>query len=156
MVFVTEKRCLSCATGNSFLNNTLIYCSRWLSATKEESLFRFEKMESFLWYIPNGSFPPFLLKQTVMRWSQWPSGLRRGSTAARLLGLRVRIPPGTRISVACECCVLSSRGPCDGPIPRPEESYRPWCVTIWDLQTSKMRRPWPALGCCARRRKLTK
>jgi hypothetical protein len=25
--------------------------------------------------------------------SQWPSGLRRGSAAARLLGLRVRIPP---------------------------------------------------------------
>ena len=26
--------------------------------------------------------------------SQWPRGVGRGSTAARLLGLRVRIPPG--------------------------------------------------------------
>ena len=37
--------------------------------------------------------------------SQWPSGLRRGSADDRLLGLRVRIPPGTWTSVCCECCV---------------------------------------------------
>jgi hypothetical protein len=30
--------------------------------------------------------------------------------------------------VSCECCVLSGRGLCDWPIPRPEESYRLWCV----------------------------
>ena len=30
--------------------------------------------------------------------------------------------------VSCECCVLSGRGVCDGPITRPEESYRVWCV----------------------------
>jgi hypothetical protein len=30
--------------------------------------------------------------------------------------------------VSCECCVLSGTGLCDGPIPRPEESYRLWCV----------------------------
>jgi hypothetical protein len=45
-----------------------------------------------------------------------PSG--RGSTAARLLGLWVRIPLR-----ACECCVLSGRGLCDGLITRPEECY---------------------------------
>ena len=33
-------------------------------------------------------------------------GLRRGSTAARLLGLWVRIPPVAWISVCVECCVL--------------------------------------------------
>jgi hypothetical protein len=26
------------------------------------------------------------------------------------------------MSVSCECCVLSGRGICDGPIPCPEES----------------------------------
>jgi hypothetical protein len=31
-----------------------------------------------------------------------------------LLPLRVRIPPGTWMSVCCECCVLSGRGLCDG------------------------------------------
>jgi hypothetical protein len=41
----------------------------------------------------------------------------RSSVAARLLGLRVRIPPGALMSVSCKCCVLSGRGLCDGPIP---------------------------------------
>ena len=41
-----------------------------------------------------------------------PSGravLRRGSAAARLLGLWVRIPPGSWTSVSFECCVLTGR-----------------------------------------------
>ena len=47
----------------------------------------------------------------------------------------------------CECFVLSGRGLCDGLITRPEESYRLWCVVVCDLETSsRMRRPWPALG----------
>jgi hypothetical protein len=33
--------------------------------------------------------------------------------------------------VSCECCVLSGRGLCDGPITRPEESCRVWCVCVW-------------------------
>jgi hypothetical protein len=37
---------------------------------------------------------------------QWPSGLRRGSEVDRLLGLRVRIPPGVWMFVCCECCVV--------------------------------------------------
>jgi hypothetical protein len=28
------------------------------------------------------------------------------------------------MDVCCECCVLSGRGLCEGPITRPEESYR--------------------------------
>jgi hypothetical protein len=56
--------------------------------------------------------------------SQRPRGLRRGSAAASLLGLWVRIMPGTCISLSCECCVLSGRGPGVGLITRPEESYR--------------------------------
>ena len=40
--------------------------------------------------------------------SQWPHGLRRGSEAGRLLGLRVRIPPGRRCLslVNVLCCQL--------------------------------------------------
>ena len=56
--------------------------------------------------------------------SQWPRGLRRGSAAARLLRLWVRIPPGTWIFVCCECCVLSGRGLCDELITRPEDLSR--------------------------------
>ena len=71
--------------------------------------------------------------------------LKRGSAAARLLRLRIRIPPAAWMSACCECCVLSGRGLCDGPITRPEESFRRWCVVVCDLETSRMRRHWPAL-----------
>jgi len=40
------------------------------------------------------------------RRSQWPRGLRRGFAGVVLLGLRVRIQPGSCLSVCCECCVL--------------------------------------------------
>ena len=54
--------------------------------------------------------------------SQWPRGLRRRSTAARLLRSWVRIPPWKWMIVCCEGCVLSGRGLCDGLITRPEDS----------------------------------
>ena len=63
--------------------------------------------------------------------SQWPRYLRRGSAAAHLLGLRVRIPPGTWMFVCCECCVLSGRCLCDGLITRPVESSQVWRVWVW-------------------------
>jgi hypothetical protein len=36
--------------------------------------------------------------------SRLPHGLRCGSAAARLLGLRVRIPPGVGMALFCESC----------------------------------------------------
>jgi hypothetical protein len=36
------------------------------------------------------------------------------------------------MDVCCNCCVLSGRGLCDGPIPRSEESYQLWCVIVCD------------------------
>jgi len=84
---------------------------------------------------------------------QWPRGLRRWSTAARLLRSWVRIPLGAWMSVCCECCVLSGRGLCDELISRPEESYRLWCVVVCDLETSRKRRPWPTLGRSATAKK---
>ena len=50
----------------------------------------------------------------------------------------------------CECCVFSIIGLCNEPLPRPDESYRLSCVIVCDLETSRIWRPWPALGCCAR------
>ena len=83
--------------------------------------------------------------QVYCRRSQWPHGLRRRSAAARLQKLWVRIPPGAWMFVCCGCCVLSGRGLCDELIICVEESYRLWCVVVCDLETSWMRRPWPAL-----------
>ena len=48
------------------------------------------------------------------------------------------------MSVSCECCALSGRGLCDELITFPEESYRLWCVGACNLETSRMRRPWPS------------
>jgi hypothetical protein len=79
--------------------------------------------------------------------SQRPRGLRRGPAATRLLVLWVRIRPGARMSVSCECCVLSRTGLCIELITRPEESYRLWCVSECDREASIMRRPWPTGGC---------
>jgi hypothetical protein len=56
--------------------------------------------------------------------SQWPRGLKRSSTTARLFRSLVWIPPGPGyLSVVCVCYVLSDRGICDELITRPEESY---------------------------------
>jgi hypothetical protein len=61
-----------------------------------------------------------------MRRCRWSRGLRRGSAAAHLLGLLVRIPLGAWMFVACDCCVLSGRSLSVRLITRPEESYRVW------------------------------
>ena len=89
-------------------------------------------------YLPSSNRPD--------RRSQWPRGLRRRSSSARLLRLWVRIPPGARIFVCCKCCVLSGRGLCVGLITRPGESYRLWRVVVCDQETSKTRRLKPVTG----------
>jgi hypothetical protein len=73
--------------------------------------------------------------------SRWPHGLRCRSVAAHLLRLWVRIPSGVWMSVVN--VVLSGRGLCDELITHLEESYRLWCVVVFDLETSWKRRPWP-------------
>ena len=73
----------------------------------------------------------------IIRRSQCPRGLRRRSAAAHLLRSWVRIPPGARIFVCCEYCVLSGRGLCDELITPPEESYRMWCIVVCDLDNLK-------------------
>jgi len=52
----------------------------------------------------------------LLRRSQWPRGLTRGSAVDFLLGLRVRIPPGAWKFLRSECCALSGTGLCVGPI----------------------------------------
>jgi hypothetical protein len=44
------------------------------------------------------------------------------------------------MDVCFECCVLLGRGLCDELVPRPEESYRLWCVSnVCDRETSTKR-----------------
>jgi hypothetical protein len=44
--------------------------------------------------------------------------------------------------VCCECCLLSGRGLCGELITRPEDSYRLWCVVLFDLETSIIGAPY--------------
>ena len=74
-----------------------------------------------------------------------PRGLSRGSAAALLLALPVRITQEARMSVSSECCV-SCRGPRDEPIPRPEQPYRV-CICHWmrsraTRQRSRLKDEW--------------
>ena len=48
-----------------------------------------------------------------------------GQSFAGIMGWK---PTGGMMSVSYECCMLSGRGLCDGPITRPGESYRVWRV----------------------------
>jgi hypothetical protein len=79
--------------------------------------------------------------------SHWTIGLSirfwaRFIVPARLLRSWVRIPPGARIFVCCECRVMSCRGLCDELITRPEESYRLCCVVVCDLETPRIAAPY--------------
>jgi hypothetical protein len=47
--------------------------------------------------------------------------------------------------LSCTVFVLSGRGLCDGPIPRPEECYRLWCVLECD-QMKSQKPPTPAVN----------
>jgi hypothetical protein len=92
-----------------------------------------------------------LLKQHSR--SHWPRGLRCRSVAARLLGLRVRIPSGTWTSVCCECCMLSGRGVCVRLISPRGVLPSVVCVTECHHESSIMRRLWSTGGWCAKVKK---
>ena len=44
-----------------------------------------------------------------------------------LAGIAASNPAGC-VGISWKCFLLSGRGLCDGPIPRPEDFYRVWCV----------------------------
>ena len=86
--------------------------------------------------------------------SQWPRGLRRRSAAALLLRLWVRIPPGAWMLsvVSVVCCQVEVSATGWSLVQRSPTDCG--CVVVCDLETSsRMRRLWPALGCCAIKKK---
>jgi len=85
-----------------------------------------------------------------------PFPLFAGPSGRAVLGVGLRpFPLGTWMSVCCGCYVLTGGGHYDELISRPEESYRMWCVVVCDLETSWMRRAWPARDCCAQNNPLS-
>ena len=91
-----------------------------------------------------GALPIMGLLLLLLLQSQGPRSLRR--SLRRLSRVVGSILPGAWMFVCCECWVLSVTDLYDELITRPEEIYRLWCVVVCDLEISKMKRPWPALG----------
>jgi hypothetical protein len=56
------------------------------------------------------------------------------------------------MDVCFEYCLFSGRVLCDELITHPEDFYPAWCVVVYDLESTWMRRPWPNGGCCAKKR----
>jgi len=82
--------------------------------------------------------------------SQWPRSLRCGSAAARLLALRVRIPPEAWMSVSCECCKVQVSATGRSFVQRsPTERG----VSEYNLETWEVRRPRPTRVCRALKQK---
>jgi hypothetical protein len=86
------------------------------------------------------------LANVDMSWSHRPRGLRRGSAAACLLELWVRIPPAAWMSLSCKYCVLSGKGLCNGLITRPGVLTTVVCLNKCDGEASIMKWPWPTSG----------
>jgi len=101
------------------------------------------------WIIWKLQLSAFFLLFGGRKWNhsrfQRPRGLRRRSASVRLLELWGRFPPGAWMFVPS---VVR-----DALITRPEESYRLWCVVVCDLETSRLRWSWPAVGRRATKKK---
>ena len=82
--------------------------------------------------------------------SRWPSCIKTHICSRFFAGIAGSNPSGYMVCVSFECCVLSGRGFCEELVTRPEEFFWLCCVTVCDLENSRIRRSWPVLGCCAR------
>ena len=89
-----------------------------------------------------------LLNMSIMNQSQWPLGLCRRSTADRLLGSWVRIPPrhGCPSVVSVVCCQVEVTATSWSPVQR---SLAERGVSEYDREASIMRKPWLTVGCCS-------
>jgi len=94
-------------------------------------------------YINLGVIIRFHCRMEELSRSRWPCGLRSESAAARLLGLRVRIPPGPYISVSWSVVC------CQEEVTASGRSLVQRSRTECDREASIMRSPWPPMGCFA-------
>jgi hypothetical protein len=78
---------------------------------------------------------PVLRHRNFRCWSQWPRGMKRGSSGrslARDCGFESLLVHGCLSLVGVVCYQISL---CDGPVTRPEESCCVCCVVECDLET---------------------
>jgi len=130
---------------NSVIRNKISWLQRrcvaknirsWLLDCRFQSHWKQEYMLSFFCSCCPASASTFvrwsedwsqISKETL---SQGNDNWKPNPLGTRLLELLVRIPLRLRMSLSCECYVLSDIGHCCGPITRPEESYRLCCFWL--------------------------
>jgi len=96
---------------------------------------------------------PISVGTRVLSRSQWPRGLRRGSAAARLLGMWVRtLPRHGCLSVVSVVCCQVQVSPSVWPLVQrsPTECGVPEC----HREASTLMRFWPTLGCWPMRNRM--
>ena len=140
-------RTLNCATSvilATVLHQLQVMAGAWREIQKEDFCLR--AMQHIAIHAPSctivlyhhHAYHYFIYYYKVCR-SRWPRPLRRGSAAARLLGLRVRNPQAAGMSVYSECCVFSSRYLRIGLISRAEVSYQMRCVWKWTQNFNRVK-----------------
>jgi hypothetical protein len=95
------------------------FLSEWLAASQEGLCLPIKQVTNYLQLLCSN----YSTYCSVCR-SQWPRSLRPNACWDR--GFESHRGHGC---LSCKMLVLSGRGLCDVPIPRPEESYRLWCVS---------------------------
>jgi hypothetical protein len=85
----------------------------------------------------------------VVYWSRWPRNLRRWSETTWFVGPRVQIPLRAWIFVPCLCCVVCGFATSWSLVQRSHIRCVFVCLIVCDLETSKIKRPRPEMGCCA-------
>ena len=139
---ISAQSFLSCVKITTFIERVSILRADY---NREGTNYEYWKIRTVRWSATRKWREIFILHK-VERRSHWPRVLMRGAAAAGVVRLWVRILPRAWLFVGHECCVLSGRSLCYVLITRPEESYPLWCVVVCNLETSRMRTPWSALG----------
>ena len=149
------REILSCQKGNTLINiikkskSWTLFIMEILGSRVESFQIRYKAC--FTNWEHRSQFR-LLIPSYLLGWYQRPHSLGRGSTAIRLLGLWVRIPPEGWMFVCCDYCVLPGRGLCVRLITWAEESYRVWCVWTWSWIPDNGR-PWSEDGLQLHRNK---
>jgi hypothetical protein len=130
-----------------FLLRSLCFPSDYtLSLTLHTAIISIKGVNKFV-FVMKTQFVFCAAKTNFCR-SPWPRGLNYGSAAARLLSLRVRIPPSyeclSRVSVVCSEVEVSASG-----WSLIQRSPTKCGVSECDREASTMTRPWPTRVCCA-------
>jgi hypothetical protein len=98
--------------------------------------------------------PMHIVNQSTRTEMRGPIPMTAPSTACvcgrSLAGIAGSNPDGNMdVCLSCDSRVLLDKGLCDGLMPRPEESYRVWCVCVchWgDQMPKKTSRPTPTMS----------